>query len=68
MALSWTMDKVGPLCRNAEDCAIVLNSVYSYDSKDAATTEIPFSYSPEVNIKGLRVGYIEDDFAVDTPK
>ena len=67
MALSWTMDKVGPLCRNAEDCAIVLNSVYSYDPKDAATTEIPFSYSPEGNIKGLRVGYIEEDFAVDTP-
>jgi Asp-tRNA(Asn)/Glu-tRNA(Gln) amidotransferase A subunit family amidase len=66
MALSWTMDKVGPICRNAEDCAIVLNSTYSYDPKDAATNEIPLSYAPEVNIKGLKVGYFAEDFAGDS--
>lgn len=66
MALSWTMDKVGPLCRNAEDGAIVLNTINGYDPKDAATTKVPFEYNPDVTIKGLKVGYFIDDFAQDT--
>ena len=66
MALSWTMDKVGPICRNTEDCAIVLNSIYGYDAKDAATNQIPFSYSPDLDIKGKKIGYLVDEFALDT--
>lgn len=66
MALSWTLDKVGPLCRSAEDCAIVLNTISGYDPKDAATTEVPTRYDPDVNIKGLRIGYLVDEFAQDT--
>ncbi len=66
MALSWTMDKVGPICRNTEDCAIVLNSIYGYDPKDAATSNVPFSYSPNIDMQGLRIGYLEDEFMLDT--
>ena len=66
MALSWTMDKVGPICRNTEDCAIVFNSIYGYDPKDAVTNNVPFSYTPDIELKGLRIGYLEDEFALDT--
>ena len=66
MALSWTMDKVGPLCRNAEDCAIVLNIICGVDGKDEAMIDAPFNYSPIVNIKELRIGYFKNDFDIDT--
>jgi Asp-tRNA(Asn)/Glu-tRNA(Gln) amidotransferase A subunit family amidase len=66
MALSWTMDKVGPICRNTEDCAIVFNSIYGTDGKDEAMTDAPFNYSPEINLKGMRIGYFKKDFEQDT--
>jgi Asp-tRNA(Asn)/Glu-tRNA(Gln) amidotransferase A subunit family amidase len=66
MALSWTMDKVGPLCRNAEDCAIVLNAIYGQDGQDLSVSAVPFNYSPAIQMKGLRVGYLEDEFKFDT--
>lgn len=66
MALSWTMDKVGPLCRNVEDCAIVFNAIYGVDGKDQAMIDAPFNYSPFLNLKGLKIGYIKSDFNSDT--
>lgn len=66
MALSWTMDKIGPLCRNAEDCAIVLNAIYGPDGKDQTVFDIPFNYSPQVDFSKLRIGVLTKDFERDT--
>lgn len=62
MALSWTMDKIGPICRNAEDCAIVLNAIAGPDGKDQSVYDFPFNYNPNLDIKKLRIGYLKDDF------
>ncbi|MEO6693897.1 MAG: amidase [Ignavibacteria bacterium] len=66
MALSWTMDKVGPICRNAEDCAIVLNVIAGVDGKDQSAIDLPFNYSPEVDLKKIKIGYFKSDFDKDT--
>ena len=63
MALSWSMDKVGPICRDAEDCAIIFNSIRGSDGLDLCTTDKAFNYSPRLNIKKLRVGYLKKDFS-----
>ena len=62
MALSWTMDKIGPICRNAEDLAIVFNSIYGSDPKDQTLYNYPFSYSPSIDFKKLKIGYLKSDF------
>jgi len=66
MSLSWSMDKVGPMCRNAEDCAIVFSIIQGKDSKDKTTANIPFSYNPERDVKTLKVAYLKDDIEKDT--
>ena len=66
MSLSWSMDKVGPMCRNAEDCAIVFSIIQGKDEKDKTTTSIPFSYNPERDVKTLKVAYLKDDIEKDT--
>ena len=65
MALSWTMDKIGPLCRNAEDGAIVLNAIYGPDGKDQTVFDIPFNYSCDVDVRSLRIGVLTKDFEQD---
>jgi Asp-tRNA(Asn)/Glu-tRNA(Gln) amidotransferase A subunit family amidase len=62
MALSWSMDKIGPICRNVEDCAIVFNNIYGPDGVDQTLYNYPFSYTPKINLKGMRIGYLADDF------
>jgi Asp-tRNA(Asn)/Glu-tRNA(Gln) amidotransferase A subunit family amidase len=62
MALSWTMDKIGPICRTVEDCAIVLNAIYGPDGKDPSVYDVSFSYSPRINLTKLKVGYLKADF------
>ena len=62
MALSWTMDKLGPICRSVEDCAIVLNSIYGPDGQDLAAREAAFNWDAGYDWKSLRVGYLKDDF------
>jgi Asp-tRNA(Asn)/Glu-tRNA(Gln) amidotransferase A subunit family amidase len=62
MALSWSMDKIGPMCHNAEDCAIVFNAIYGADGLDSHVVEAPFSYSSKTDIKKLRVGYLKSEF------
>ena len=68
MPLSWSMDKVGPMCRNAEDCAIVFSFIRGKDVKDKTTTDIPFVYEPKKDIKTLKVAYLKDDIEKDTSK
>ena len=62
MALSWSMDKIGPMARTAEDCAIVFNSIYGPDSLDHSLIDAPFNYDANKDFKKLRVGYLKNDF------
>ncbi len=65
MALAWTFDKVGPICRTVEDCAIVFNAIYGEDGADASVVKAGFSYSPKVNLAKLRIGYVKSVFEND---
>ena len=67
MALSWTMDKLGPICRAVEDCAIVLTAIYGPDGQDLATRNAAFNWNAELDWKSLRVGYIASEFEPDKP-
>ena len=62
MALSWTMDKVGPICRGVEDCAIVLNAVYGPDGRDRTVGADPFHWEPRKPLSSLRIGILQKDF------
>ncbi|MDQ1351002.1 MAG: hypothetical protein QG657_1304 [Acidobacteriota bacterium] len=62
MALSWTMDKIGPICRSVEDCALVFNAIYGSDGKDLAVKDFPFTWDPTMDIKNLRIGYLAKEF------
>lgn len=62
MALSWSMDKIGPICRTAEDCALVFQAIYGPDGKDLTLEDIPFSWDPATNVKNIRIGYLKKAF------
>jgi Asp-tRNA(Asn)/Glu-tRNA(Gln) amidotransferase A subunit family amidase len=62
MALSWTMDKIGPICRSVEDCALVMSSIYGPDGQDRSVKEAAFNWDAEFNWKKLRVGYLKSEF------
>ncbi|HWW84613.1 MAG TPA: amidase, partial [Vicinamibacterales bacterium] len=62
MALSWTQDRLGPICRYAEDCAIVMQAIAKPDGRDMSVSEIPFNWNAQLDIKKLRVGYIKESF------
>jgi len=62
MALSWTMDKLGPMCRSVEDCAVVLDAIYGPDGKDRSVADVPFEWRPEGRLSDLRIGYLASEF------
>src|SRR5215467_3860196 len=62
MGLSWTMDKIGPICRGVEDCAAALNALYGPDGKDITVGDAPFNWNPDTNISSLRIGYLKTEF------
>ena len=62
MALSWSMDKLGPICRAVEDCALVLDAIYGPDGKDRAVKNAAFNWDAELDWRNLRVGYLQSDF------
>jgi Asp-tRNA(Asn)/Glu-tRNA(Gln) amidotransferase A subunit family amidase len=62
MALSWSMDKIGPICRTAEDLAIVFSAIIGTDNKDQTIYAVPFIYNPDIDLKKLRIGYLKNDF------
>jgi Asp-tRNA(Asn)/Glu-tRNA(Gln) amidotransferase A subunit family amidase len=62
MALSWSMDKVGPICRSAFDCALVFKSLLGSDGIDQSVTDYPFNYNSTLDIKNLKVGYLKSLF------
>ena len=63
MVLCWSLDKVGPICRSAEDDAIVYASIKGTDGKDAGSLDHAFNYNPAKDIRKLRIAYAENYFA-----
>ncbi len=66
MALSWSMDKIGPLCRTVEDCALVFNAIYGPDGLDQTVVDLPFNYAPNAKLSQWRIGYLQKDFEQDS--
>jgi Asp-tRNA(Asn)/Glu-tRNA(Gln) amidotransferase A subunit family amidase len=60
MTLAWTMDKLGPIARSVEDCALVFDAIHGADGLDFAAVDQPFQWPPRVNLESLKVGYIEE--------
>jgi Asp-tRNA(Asn)/Glu-tRNA(Gln) amidotransferase A subunit family amidase len=67
MALSWTMDKLGPIARSAEDCALVLDAIYGPDGKDTSVYPANFSWDAGLDWKKLRIGYLKSEFDPPEP-
>jgi len=65
MALSWSMDKVGPICRSANDCAIVFNAIYGRDGIDQSVIRAPFNYNAKMDLQKLKIGYLKGLFERD---
>jgi Asp-tRNA(Asn)/Glu-tRNA(Gln) amidotransferase A subunit family amidase len=67
MALSWSMDKIGPICRTVEDCGIVLDVIKGPDGLDPAVIDAPFTYSTKTKLSDLKIGYVKSLFEEDYP-
>jgi Asp-tRNA(Asn)/Glu-tRNA(Gln) amidotransferase A subunit family amidase len=59
MTLSWSMDKIGPIARSVEDCALVLDAIHGADGLDFAAIDQPFIWPPKTAFEQIKVGYIE---------
>ncbi len=59
MALSWSMDKAGPICRSALDCGLVLQAITGEDPADPGTRDIPFNYTPVTHLNTLKIAYLD---------
>ncbi|HEX2694768.1 MAG TPA: amidase, partial [Acidobacteriota bacterium] len=68
MALSWTMDKIGPVARAVEDCALVFDAVHGPDGKDLTVVDLPFNYDATQALGGIRIGYLAKAFEEKAPK
>ena len=66
MALTWSMDKIGPICRSVEDCALVLSAIYGPDGHDLAVKPAAFNWDFSFDWKTLRVGYFKSAFEAQT--
>ena len=62
MALAWTLDKIGPMCRSAEDCALVFEAIRGPDGRDNTVLDVPFNWDAEADLARLRVGYLRSSF------
>ena len=67
MALSWTMDKIGPMCRTVEDCVVVFNAIYGPDGRDNTVVDAGFTWTPDVALAKLKIGYIPREFEPPAP-
>ncbi|HKC35837.1 MAG TPA: amidase, partial [Chitinophagaceae bacterium] len=71
MVLCWSLDKAGPICRSAEDCAIVFNYIHGTDGKDYGSVDKNFNYDGFIDFKKLKIAYAENYFkrlAADAPE
>lgn len=66
MGLSWTMDKIGPICRGVEDCAAALDAIYGPDQKDLTVGDVPFNWRPDTPLGSMRIGYLKTEFDLQT--
>lgn len=62
MALSWSLDKIGPITRSAEDAAVVFETIRGTDNKDLTVKDFPFNYKTSIDIEKLRIGYLKNNF------
>ena len=62
MTLSWSMDKAGPICRSAEDAAVVFNYLHGTDGKDASAVNMPFNYTGKTDLSKLKIAYAKNYF------
>ena len=67
MGLSWTMDKIGPICRGVEDCAAALDAIYGPDHRDMTVGDAPFNWAADVPLSSLRIGYLKTEFEATPP-
>lgn len=65
MALSWSMDKVGPITRSVEDAAIVFEAIYGPDGHDQSVIDLPFNYRNDIDLSHLKIGYVKSAFESD---
>src|SRR6476469_1716237 len=68
MALSWTMDTLGPICRAVEDTAIVLSAIHGPDGHDRTVKDAAFNWDASVDWRKLRIGYLAKDFEIQPPQ
>ena len=68
MALSWTMDKIGPIARATEDCALVFDTIRGADPADPTAVDRPFIYNPAIDLANLSIGFLKADFDQDYPE
>lgn len=62
MTLSWSLDRLGPMCRTAEDCAVVFHAIARPDDNDLSVMDLPFNWDAGTDIRKLRVGYLVAGF------
>lgn len=62
MTLGWSLDKIGPMCRSVEDCALVLAAIQGPDDQDLSVQSVPFNWDATMDLRGLRVGYLKAAF------
>lgn len=62
MALSWTTDKLGPICRSVEDCALVFDAIQGPDGIDYSVKQYPFNWNASTKLSSLRIGYFAANF------
>ena len=67
MALSWTMDKLGPITRSVQDCALVLHAIYGPDGQDTSVHPATFVWPSPVEWRSLRIGYLKSEFDPPAP-
>lgn len=71
MSLAWSMDKVGPMCRSALDCALVFSVINGKTNEietDHAVVSYPFSFNPPNDLAGYKIGYFKHLFDKDTTR
>lgn len=68
MALSWTMDKIGPICRSVEDCALVFDAIHGADPRDRSSVNAPFGWDASVALPSIRIGYVKSAFERESPQ
>jgi Asp-tRNA(Asn)/Glu-tRNA(Gln) amidotransferase A subunit family amidase len=68
MTLCWSLDKLGPMARAVEDCAVILEAIAGPDGKDQSVANVPYSWNPDRPLNGIRVGYFKAGFDAPVPE